>query len=148
MTERLCDVNVWLAATLSLHPQNAAAQSWLNSNSQRSSIVFCRATQQSFLRLLTTKAVMERANSPALTNADAWALFERLMSDQRFVLRTDEPAGISDVWRRYSARGTSSPHLWMDSYLAAFAATAGYQLVTLDRAFRQFPGLDLLLLDG
>jgi predicted nucleic acid-binding protein len=34
----------------------------------------------------------------------------------------------------------------MDAYLAAFAITAGLRLVTTDTAFRQFAGLDHLIL--
>jgi predicted nucleic acid-binding protein len=34
----------------------------------------------------------------------------------------------------------------MDAYLAAFALTGGYRMVTTDAAFKQFGGLDLRLL--
>jgi predicted nucleic acid-binding protein len=34
----------------------------------------------------------------------------------------------------------------MDAYLAAFAVAGTYQLVTTDKAFKQFKGLDLNLL--
>jgi predicted nucleic acid-binding protein len=34
----------------------------------------------------------------------------------------------------------------MDAYLAAFARAGGHRLVTTDRAFRQFSGVDLVLL--
>jgi uncharacterized protein len=34
----------------------------------------------------------------------------------------------------------------MDAYLAAFAIAGGHQLVTTDKAFKQFQGLDLLVL--
>jgi predicted nucleic acid-binding protein len=34
----------------------------------------------------------------------------------------------------------------MDAYLAAFAMSGRYPLVTIDKAFRQFKGLDLLVL--
>jgi predicted nucleic acid-binding protein len=43
-------------------------------------------------------------------------------------------------------RHTGSRKLWMDAYLAAFALAGGYQMVTTDTAFRQFHGLDLMLL--
>ena len=43
--------------------------------------------------------------------------------------------------------GLASPKLWMDAYLAAFAIAAKQQLVTTDKAFRQFKDLDLLVLD-
>jgi predicted nucleic acid-binding protein len=34
----------------------------------------------------------------------------------------------------------------MDAYLAAFAVRAGCRMVTTDTAFRQFQGLDVLVL--
>ena len=34
----------------------------------------------------------------------------------------------------------------MDTYLAGFALVGGYGLVTTNTAFREFPGLDLMLL--
>ena len=34
----------------------------------------------------------------------------------------------------------------MDAYLAAFALMGGLQLVTIDKGFRQFKDLDLLVL--
>jgi predicted nucleic acid-binding protein len=44
-------------------------------------------------------------------------------------------------------RDTASPKLWMDAWLAALAMGANLQLVTFDRGFTQFDGLNLLLLD-
>lgn len=40
----------------------------------------------------------------------------------------------------------TSPKLWMDAYLAAIAITGGFQLLTTDQGFKQFAGLDLILL--
>lgn len=34
----------------------------------------------------------------------------------------------------------------MDAYLAAFAICGGHQLLTLDKAFKQYQALDLILL--
>ena len=82
-----------------------------------------------------------------LTNDDAWAAFERFIGDDRIVFQAAEPDGLEHRWRDYALRPTASPKLWMDAYLAAFARAGGYTLVTTDTAFRQFPGLDLLLLD-
>lgn len=36
----------------------------------------------------------------------------------------------------------------MDAYLAAFARQSGCQFVTTDLAFRQFVGLDVVVLDN
>jgi predicted nucleic acid-binding protein len=49
-------------------------------------------------------------------------------------------------WQRLSTVPSASPKLWMDAYLAAFAISGGYRLVTFDNAFTQFQGLDLELL--
>ena len=69
-----------------------------------------------------------------------------LLADDRIVFRSEEPAGLEALWRRFAVRGTASPKLWMDGYLAAFALAGGYRMVTTDTAFRQFAGLDLELL--
>jgi hypothetical protein len=53
---------------------------------------------------------------------------------------------IERWWTQHALRPTASPKLWMDAYLAAFARAAGYTLVTTDAAFRQFEGVDILLL--
>ncbi|MBI3924942.1 MAG: hypothetical protein HY319_05325 [Armatimonadetes bacterium] len=42
--------------------------------------------------------------------------------------------------------GHGFAELWMDAYLAAFAIAGGSRIVTTDFAFKQFPGLDLLIL--
>jgi len=36
----------------------------------------------------------------------------------------------------------------MDAYLAAFAFAGGHQLVTTDKGFKQFKGLDLVVLSS
>lgn len=54
----LCDTNVWMALSLSHHSQHHLAQRWLDTVDTPGSIWFCRATQQSFLRLLTNKSVL------------------------------------------------------------------------------------------
>lgn len=59
-----------------------------------------------------------------------------------------EPELIESTWRTLSDTQTSSPKVWMDAYLAAFAITGNLRLVTFDKDFRKFTsqGLDLLLL--
>lgn len=144
----LCDVNIWLALALSGHAHHRLARDWLASVEESTSIAFCRATQQALLRLLTNAAVLEPFGSPPLTNTQAWAGYAAFAADDRVFLRADEPRGLEDRWRALAERDTASPKLWMDAYLAAFALTAGYTLVTNDRAFRQFPDLDLRVIEG
>lgn len=142
----LCDSNVWLALALSAHVHQRPAFEWLESVTDRGSVLFCRATQQSFLRLLTNAAVLAPYGNPPLTNREAWAAYEAFLGDYRITLRTEEPAGLESRWHEYAARDAASPKLWMDAYLAAFATAAGATMVTTDTAFRQFPGLDLVVL--
>lgn len=142
----LCDSNIWLALTLSAHIHHRAAKDWLDSVTEPASVIFCRATQQSFLRLLTNQAVLGAFGNAPLTNRQAWEIFELLLADDRIVLRSDEPAGISLRWKVYSSRDTASPKMWMDSYLAAFALSAQSRMITNDAAYKQFDGLDLLVL--
>lgn len=142
----LCDSNVWLALALSRHIHQAAARGWLETVADPASVLFCRATQQAFLRLLTNAAVLTPYGNPPLTNRQAWSAYEALLADDRIVFQGREPTGLELRWRQLAIRDTASPKLWMDAYLAAFALAGGHRMVTTDTAFRQFSGLDLLLL--
>ena len=97
------------------------------------------------LRLLTTSGVMSVYGISPLSNSAAWAIYEQFVSDDRIAFHA-EPPRMDAVWKKLAARRTSSPKLWMDAYLAAFAITGGMQLVTTDKAFTQFPGLDALVI--
>src|SRR5579859_4650217 len=96
----LCDVNVWLALALSRHVHHAAAYAWFDAVAERQSIVFNRSTQQSLLRLLTNAAVLAPYGNPPLTNRQALAAYDALLSDDRVILRADEPAGLEASWRK------------------------------------------------
>jgi len=145
-TLNLCDSNVWLALALSGHAHHELARDWLDTVDEPATVLFCRSTQQSFLRLLTNSAVLAPYGNPPLTNREAWQAYEALLADYRIVLRAEEPAGLESRWKELARRDDASPKLWMDAYLAAFALAAGCRMVTTDAAYRQFAGLDLLLL--
>src|SRR5262245_4004441 len=142
---KLVDTNVWLALSLSKHVHHAAAQAWLAAESSPKEVLFCRATQQSLLRLLSTAAVVKPYGLLPLTNAESWDVVERFLADPR-VGMAPEPAGLEAHWKALAARTTSSPKLWMDGYLASFAIAGGHQLVTTDQGFTQFAGLNVLVL--
>jgi toxin-antitoxin system PIN domain toxin len=142
----LADSNIWLALSLSAHVHQDITRAWFDGVADPGTILFCRATQQSFLRLLTSAAVLAPYGNQPLTNSQAWDAYETLLSDERITFAGEEPQGIATLWRDYGARRTSSPKLWMDAYLAAFAVRAGCRMVTTDTAFRQFHGLDVLVL--
>ena len=141
----LPDSNVWLALALSAHVHHRAARDWLDAIDEPAAVLFCRATQQAFLRLLTNAAVLAPYGNPPLTNREAWSAYESLTADDRVVLEAREPARLESLWRQLAVRETASPKLWMDAYLAAFALAGGCRLVTSDTGFRQFDGLDLAL---
>jgi len=107
--------------------------------------LFCRATQQSFLRLLTTAQVMAHYGHPAMTNHKAWQIMEAYLADPRIQFAA-EPRGLDAQWKSLATRQTASPKLWMDAYLAAFAIAGSHELVTTDNAFAQFPKLHATIL--
>ena len=144
----LCDSNVWLALALSKHAHHVAAREWFEVRDAPASILFCRATQQTFLRLMTNPSVLAPYGNPPLTNRQAWTAFQALLADDRVAFVGNEPAGLEVHWSRLALRDTASPKVWMDAYLAAFALAGGHRFVTTDAGFRQFRGLDLELLGG
>jgi toxin-antitoxin system PIN domain toxin len=142
----LCDTNVWLALTLSKHVHHHVARAWLDTIDEPSVIHFCRATQQSFLRLMTTHTVLDAYGNKPLSNAEAWSLYAALLADDRITMTDQEPIGLEEQWKKFAIRQSASPKVWMDAYLAAFAFTAGLTLVTTDADFLQYQGIDLRLL--
>lgn len=141
----LADSNIWLALALSKHEFHGAASAWLSSLNSPTMVLFCRSTQQSFLRLLTTSAVLAPYGIPPLNNKAAWTAYEGFLADAR-IAWADEPSGLEARWKKLAGHPNPSPKLWMDAYLAAFAMAGGHQLVTTDKAFKQFKGLNLLVL--
>lgn len=142
----LPDTNIWLALLLPHHGHHRQARAWFDPVEELHSVAFCRSTQQSVLRLLTTSAVVALYGGKVPTNAEAWALHGAIIGDPR-VLQAGEPVGIDEVWQRIGAVRMVSPKLWMDAYLAAFAIAGGFRLVTTDKAFKQFKGLDVLVVE-
>ena len=145
MPAHIVDSSVWVALAIPDHVHHQSARQWLDPVEETASLIFCRATQQSLLRLLTSAVVVSPYGRDPLTNREAWSVVEELMRDDRIVLRLDEPAGLNARWRDFALRETASPKLWMDAYLAAYAVVGDLGLVTTDAAFLQFSGLDLRL---
>ncbi|MDR3690337.1 MAG: PIN domain-containing protein [Fimbriimonas sp.] len=141
---KLADTNIWLALALSGHEHHARVSEWIRQLSSEP-IAFCRMTQVSTLRLLTTRAVFTPFGIPPLSNGQAWEIYRRFRADSRVVFVL-EPPELDDRWRELSDGPLSSPKQWMDAYLAAFAIAGGHQLVSTDSAFTAIQGLDLLVL--
>ncbi len=145
MPRHLFDANVFLAASIEAHAHHAPARQWVDCVELPSTLGFCRVTEMSCLRLLT-QPIAEGFRP--LSNRNAAAVYLAWRQDERVELIA-EPPGLTALWPRLALRNNTSPKLWTDAYLAAFAIAAGCRLVTFDGAFRQFErdDLDLLLLE-
>ena len=145
----LFDTNVWLAAVFTTHPFHQPARQKLQQATPGEPAVFCRATQQSFLRLASTPTLLKAYGATGLTNNDALMALGALTALPQICER-DEPPGTPALWHRLASRGTASPKVWMDAYLAAFAMRGELRMVTLDHDFKNFTGqgLNLQLIDA
>ena len=148
MLASLFDSNVWLALALPKHLHRELAQNYLAGLSKDSMALFCRATEQSWLRLITTPALHRAYDFATITNHNAIEMLNRWHTDPRVGRIESEPPGTRQLWLTLADRNTASPKLWMDAYLAAFAISGQLRFVTADKDFRQFQaaGLDLHLL--
>ena len=123
------------------HEHHESAISYWN-NDSASKVLFCRVTQMGFLRHLTNKTIMR---SHVLSTSQAWKKCNAFLN-LREVDAMPEPEGIDSYLDRFCELGRTSPNFWTDAYLAAFASAADLRLVTFDRGFSKFRGLDLKLL--
>ena len=140
----LYDSSVWLALVFSSHPHHAAVKAIHSKASSRNPACFCRATQQSFLRLITTPAILRGYGAEGLTNNDALRILDSLTHRSEIRFR-DEPAGLEELWHDLAGMDSASPKVWMDAYLAAFAIRHGITLTSLDNDFRNFEDRGLKL---
>jgi toxin-antitoxin system PIN domain toxin len=141
----LFDANVWIALAFAAHPHHERAAEFFSSASPARPACFCRATQQSFLRLASTPAVLRLCNAVGLTNRDALEALRGFVSSSAVAYREEGP-GIEAVWHRLAGVSSASPKVWMDAYLAAFAIAGDLELVTFDGAFTSFEGLRVTVL--
>ena len=136
------DTNVWLALVWGRHSHAEIARSWF-ANREDEQFLFCRFTQLTLLRLLTTQAIM---GQDVKSMRGAWEIYDQCVADDRISF-LQEPAGLEPPLRSFSQSRTASPKQWADAYLAAFASAAGLRLVTFDKGFRSKP-VECLVLDS
>jgi toxin-antitoxin system PIN domain toxin len=140
----LVDTNVWIAAVFPTHPAHRLAQRHLESATAAEPAFFCRATQQSFLRLVSTPALLKVYGVDRAGNRDAIAALQAFASLPQ-VRVAEEPPGLFSLWLQLGTTERPAPKLWMDAYLAAFAISAALPLLTLDRDFEAFTSAGLCL---
>ncbi|HEY1468056.1 MAG TPA: TA system VapC family ribonuclease toxin [Candidatus Acidoferrum sp.] len=134
------DANVWLALLWNRHIHSEKARAWFERCSDEK-FFFCRITQITVLRLLTTPIIM---GNDVKTMFESWALWDKVCADDRIELLA-EPEAIEPEFRRFAALHSSSPKVWADAYLVAFATVAGLRLITFDRGLHS-RGADVLVL--
>jgi len=134
------DANVWLALLWNRHVQSEKARLWFEEASEEQ-FFFCRFTQLTVLRLLTTEKIM---GTDAKTMSEAWGLWDQIWADSRIAF-LPEPDGLEKDFRTRSRLPSRSPKVWADAYLLAFASVAGLKLVTFDRGLKS-GGAEVLLL--
>jgi|SRR5580704_9220592 toxin-antitoxin system PIN domain toxin len=127
------DVNVWIALTYGGHVHHNVARDWFDGLDMDARVCFCRFTQISLLRLLTTLAVM--GADEVMTQAQAWRAYDYWRQDGR-IMFLEEPENIESLFRSLTGKLRPNPKNWADAYLAAFASTTEMQFVTFDSGFK------------
>jgi toxin-antitoxin system PIN domain toxin len=126
-------VNVWVAMTYGGHVHHGVAKAWFDELDMEARVCFCRFTQLSLLRLLTTEAIM--GADEVMTQREAWEAYDRWLSDFRIVFLNESPK-VDAAFRSLSDQRYPRPSAWSDSYLAAFAGVLDLCFVTFDRGFQ------------
>jgi len=139
-TLNFLDANVWLALLWGRHTHAVQAREWFERSADEH-FFFCRFTQITVLRLVTTEEIMGK---DVKTMSQAWDLWDRIWADDRIAF-LPEPDGLEEEFRKKSRLSSRSPKVWADAYLLAFASIAFVKLVTFDRALRS-RGAEVLIL--
>src|SRR5947208_9821392 len=121
----LPDVNVWLALATDAHVHHKRARRYWETEAA-DALVFCRITQLSLLRHLTNPKVMGEG---CLRPAGAWSKYREFAALPEIEFY-GEPSEIDEWLERFSTGSRSSPNLWTDAYLAAFAKAANLRFVS------------------
>ena len=103
-----------------------------------------RLSRLGALRLVCNAQVM---GADVLQPNSVMKALEALEVDERIIL-LHEPDGLDQTLKKLVAPCTTTPNLWTDAYHATFAVVAGLRLVSFDRGFSKFRGLDFLPLES
>lgn len=136
----LVDVNVLLALLVQHHDHHDLALHWFRALDAGTAGI-CRVVQLSTIRLLGNRTIMGEF---ALSAGAAWTTLQDLCEDERIEF-VHEPGEFETAFSRLLRYPCPTPKLIADVYLAAFAIASGRSVVTLDRGFRQFAGLEVQL---
>lgn len=136
----LPDVNFWLALTANQHEHYTLAADWFAGITDQ--LLFCRVTQMGFFRLLTNAKVV---GDEVLDPTAALSVYQELLTDDRIKF-AKEPPDLEPTWAGLMRGTSASNNSWTDAYLAAFALTSGFRMVSFDKGLRRWPSLRLEVL--
>lgn len=144
----LVDTSVWVAVFYEEHESFPAAAAFISARRSTDPALFCRATEQSWLRLATTASLHRLYRTASVTNREAVAVLSNWLSQPHIDCLETEPKGTRHLWLELAEIPSASPKVWMDAYLAAIAIRAQLPLATLDADFQRFEpaGLSMHLL--
>ena len=137
----LPDLNVWLALASPAHQHHSSAVSYWEEQAAQQ-VLFCTVTALGLVRLVMQPKVMGDA---ALTAAEASALLAKFVQQPGVSYAQPSNEGW-EVFYGFMHQSEISPRLCTDAHLAALAITNQWRLVSFDRDFQLFPGLNLLQL--
>lgn len=138
----LPDVNVWVALGSRNHMHHGAAQAYWTRYASRHTW-FCRHTVLGMLRLLCVPSVMREQ---VKTSAQSWQVYQTMRQTAGVNLLPEPPTLEEELSQLIQEASWNHRH-WPDAYLAAFARAAGVRLVSFDRDFSRFSGLQWLHLN-
>ena len=105
------DTSVWIAWYFQRHTHHDLAADLLNLRSASDPAWLCRATEQSWLRLVSTAALCRAYSSPTLTNVQATAALATWRAQPRVRCLDAEPKGTRELWLELAAVPSASPKL-------------------------------------
>lgn len=137
----LLDLNVWLALASETHMHHSQAlHYWEQQAAER--VLFCTVTALGLVRLVSQPKLMGTAVKNA---AEASALLEAFLSQPGVAMPAPEHDGW-DIVHALLRTGEVPARHCTDAYLAGLAMANGWRLVSFDRDFQRFTGLNWLAL--
>ncbi len=135
----LPDLNVWLALIWPDHSHHLQAVHYWEQQAA-DQVLFCTVTALGLVRLVCQPKLMGVAVKNA---AEASALLDALRQQPGVQLAEPEHNGW-EVFHQLLRGGALPARLCIDAHLAALAIANGWRLVSFDRDFERFEGLERL----
>ncbi len=142
-TVDLPDLNVWLALACPDHSHHRQALHYWEQQAAEQ-VLFCTVTALGLVRLVGQPKLMGAA---VKTSGEASALLKAFCQQPGVSMASAELNGW-DVFHQLLRSGVVPARLCTDAYLAAVAMANGWRLVSFDRDFERFEGLERLALPG